>query len=60
MDPNAALAEIRDCANRIILAFAEGIQPIPTDVEELAAAARDLDEWLSSGGFLPSAWEKQP
>lgn len=52
MDPNAARSKMIELANRII---AEGAV-ITDGAVELAEAVHDLDEWLRSGGFLPSAW----
>jgi hypothetical protein len=46
MDPNAALANFR-------AAYANG------DATEAADAMAGLDEWLSGGGFLPSAWQHE-
>lgn len=45
MDPDAALYSLR-------LAIASG------EYEPAADYAEALDEWLSNGGFLPSAWER--
>lgn len=45
MDPNAALQQIRDL-------FGEG------NSDEAGFVFIGLDEWLSSGGFLPAAWQK--
>lgn len=45
MDPNAALYSLR-------IAIASGEYEIAADYTEA------LDEWLSEGGFLPSAWER--
>jgi len=53
MDPNAVLDQIRTNAK----AFWE--EDGENDIEaltELVSAIEDLDEWLTSGGFLPSAW----
>jgi hypothetical protein len=46
MDANAALANFR-------AAYANG------DATEAADAMAGLDEWLSGGGFLPSAWQHE-
>ena len=58
MDPNAALANLRD-ATGLASALADG-DPVDYTAEQiladLAEAAEALDEWLSKGGFLPSAW----
>lgn len=56
MDPNAALAEIRKQLKALLT-----IQP-DVDVTEaamsLAEHVQGLDEWLTKGGFLPSAWDR--
>lgn len=44
MDPNATLAQIRECIDE-----ADG----PRAIELFEA----LDGWLSSGGFLPTDWQ---
>lgn len=58
MDPNAALAQLRELA-----ATAGGLADgDPLDVAQtltsFAAALEDLDRWLSAGGFLPAAWAR--
>lgn len=45
MDPNAALAEMRE-------AYAA------ENYERCAELADALDTWISRGGFLPRAWER--
>lgn len=57
MDPNAVLKEIRKLIERAsdLESFP---RPDPAELlTELASAVEDLDEWLTKGGFLPSAWE---
>lgn len=54
MDPNATLTELR------ALTAANQDREFVSDhvcarIIELTAA---LDEWLSRGGFLPTAWER--
>jgi hypothetical protein len=49
MDPNANLEEQRRIARRIL----DGDD---RDAERLAELVEALDEWLASGGFLPSDW----
>jgi hypothetical protein len=56
MDPNAALERIRAAS----MAFS---QARTNDAEHDAAvdalsAFADLDEWLQTGGFLPSDWDE--
>jgi hypothetical protein len=54
MDPNATLAEIRDA----IAAYGRG----ELDDQEYAEAITErlvaLDDWISAGGFLPTAWQR--
>lgn len=52
MDPNATLEELR----RLI----EGTKSAERDTlaEEIADRFEALDQWLSNGGFLPDAWNK--
>lgn len=60
MDPNATLAELR----RALAAAADAAIADADDgaylfrLECAAAAAGNLDEWLSKGGFLPTDWQK--
>ncbi len=49
MDINATLAEIR----LIVQARLDNEED-----DRLAEAVHYLDEWLSNGGFLPAAWQK--
>lgn len=51
MNPNAALARIRHLAAAVTRSDAT-----LSDVDELGCAVRDLDDWLTRGGFLPEAW----
>lgn len=54
MDPNAALAEIRT-----FLRQWEGSAREQRPIEEYDRAIekmRDLDRWISRGGFLPEGW----
>jgi hypothetical protein len=54
MDPNAALEGIRGIYRRVIHDGA-----MRDDAEELASRIAALDEWLTRGGFPPSAWPIQ-
>jgi len=54
MDPNQALEDAREAMARL---------DASTEQADMIAAAldvtevfRSLDEWISNGGFLPSAW----
>ena len=58
MDPNANLEELRELialnANR-----PDGARDLrPDEVDRLCELVEALDDWLSKGGFLPSAWER--
>ena len=59
MDPNAALASLREA-----LADArEAAEGDSNDAEieawqEVGERIDALDQWLSNGGFLPSAWAR--
>ena len=62
MDPNAALAKIRTILieGRSDESGDPASSPLsPARTEELLEAVADLDEWLSKGGFLPDAWQKE-
>lgn len=54
MDPNELLATIRRCIAEIQGDNEEGLDPDAT--YDLAEAVRNLDTWLSNGGFPPAAW----
>jgi hypothetical protein len=54
MDPNAALVSIRELVSLLV------DSPFATPQEtELAELVQGLDEWLTRGGFLPTAWERR-
>jgi hypothetical protein len=66
MDPNATLADIRAALARIRVREAEpdGVADLDTfdrlnddDYQIIADGFESLDEWISRGGFLPSAWQ---
>ena len=59
MDPNATLAELRGAASRIVDELDHERQPDLDDVQRIAEAFQDLDEWLSKGGFLPADWTNE-
>jgi hypothetical protein len=54
MDPNEVLAKLR----RLVAEY-NMTHDIHDEQRELVDAAVDLDEWLSGGGFLPDAWQRQ-
>lgn len=51
MDPDEKLAEMRN-----LVARAKAGKDVRRVERELRWAFEELDEWLSKGGFLPSAW----
>ena len=52
MDPDEALRKMRQALKW----YEDGMEDDMAE-EQLVVAARDLDEWLSKGGFLPEAWK---
>lgn len=58
MDPDEALAEIRRGLERIA---ARSTSPYWRSHAYLQVCERiaALDEWISGGGFLPAAWQKE-
>ncbi len=53
MDPDATLEELRlHCE----LEKARGLTT--GEAERMAVLVEALDQWLSSGGFLPAAWQR--
>ena len=52
MDPNANLDEQRRIINRALASEIGDAEAL-----RLAELARALDEWISSGGFLPRDWQ---
>lgn len=61
MDPNATLAVMLDRAEVILADDREPEDGGPShEAIELAEAVQNLSEWLSKGGFLPSAWAFNP
>lgn len=53
MDPDACLNAIRRVVARIVN---DGAVCATADTERLAELVDALDEWITRGGFLPSAW----
>ena len=62
MDPNAALANLREAIRVWDAASPDDTDPSTESsyAADAIEAARDLDEWLSKGGFLPEAWAPAP
>ena len=64
MDPNACLNACRRIMKRVISEAEErqrnhAQSTYDTQSEELALNFKYLDEWLTSGGFLPSDWNQK-
>lgn len=60
MDPDAALANLREAVQRAEeLADPDRSDPEVDALWDALTAARALDQWLSSGGFLPTAWQNR-
>jgi len=47
MDPDATLKDLRECLEE------------PEDFEIAKELFQSLDQWLSTGGFLPKDWVKR-
>lgn len=56
MDPNTALENARVAAGSVVSAIDGNGGDLTTSADALAEAFQALDQWLSSGGFLPEAW----
>lgn len=58
MDPNTALARLREAIARWSSASdADTRNDAASDAADWADA---LDDWISKGGFLPTAWARDP
>jgi hypothetical protein len=55
MDPNIHLSEMRQVISEILA----GEEMESRNALWLALLAQAMDNWLSKGGFLPGAWERQ-
>jgi hypothetical protein len=62
MDPNERLKLIRTMAERLLLLedepFLESRNEMATLSGDLAQQVKDLDDWLTQGGYLPEEWKK--
>lgn len=56
MDPNTVLAEIRSLIESIDHAKSDA--EVHRALADASVSFTALDEWLSSGGFLPTAWQR--
>lgn len=59
MDPDATLIELRRLAEALLRQIDHTERP-PTrvDTSRLCELVRTLDDWVTSGGFLPASWER--
>ena len=70
MDPNAALEQLRkqvvdtlsmlDAESRPDHYSMEDMDGVFDKLDRLATTFEHLDDWISSGGFLPDSWQKGP
>ena len=56
MDPDATLREIR--ARIVSIRQRAALEGVDYDAEQLVELVQSLDDWLSSGGFLPADWSR--
>ena len=56
MDPNANLKEQLMLASRLLYQCENDERNDSNDVGELAELVIALNDWIASGGFLPSSW----
>ena len=61
MDPDAALARIRELAAEIIQIFDddESYEYAEAEANEIAETFQGLDNWIKGGGFLPKDWRRK-
>lgn len=59
MDPNETLRMLRAAIRQSHQSSADRMVTELEALESVRDYAEALDEWLSRGGFLPSAWERQ-
>jgi hypothetical protein len=58
MDPNATLDRIRELVASINKNDGLDEDDFQSMASELAEYVEALDEWISKGGFLPTAWQR--
>lgn len=56
MDPNATLRDIRQMVKD--LAASKNTDHMLDLGDDLASAITQLDEWITTGGFLPHDWQE--
>ncbi len=59
MDPNEALNMIKAERDRFLDHYNEDQEVALHAAYDLVMALDDLDQWISNGGFLPTAWRPQ-
>jgi hypothetical protein len=59
MDPNIVLAELRTLISQWEAAGSRGTWT-EAQADRTIELARDLDGWISRGGFLPDEWDRGP
>ena len=57
MDVNAALAELRELTAAWEAAGSHGTFTVE-QADRTIELVRDIDEWITKGGFLPAAWQR--
>lgn len=57
MDPNAALAELDELAVFVASEEIEDLDAFVRSANEMAIKYQALNDWLTGGGFLPTAWD---
>ena len=58
MDPEVALAEIREQIEEFDGLSEDNFVDALRAADQITEHFKALDEWLSNGGFLPSAWAR--
>ena len=58
MDPTATLATIRILIKQIDATDGNAHIQLADLADELAENVRQLDKWITNGGFLPAQWRK--
>ena len=58
MDPDETLAELRRLDTDIYGVYYEHGTVHVDDAVRMAELIHALDQWISSGGYLPAAWQR--
>jgi hypothetical protein len=59
MDPDAALAELREFVAEVKEQREYSVGELETFLSSFAKHFEALDNWLKRGGFLPADWKKK-